>query len=300
MRQRSGALRAYVETSSMSGGNWVASPSSIGNTLRGKFKMDREERTCANARPLSRFAQYLAPCVLVACGIWLGTPCAAQEIDVPTNGRGSGSVTAPTGWVELIAPLQQRVDLKLYGFYIGDVNAPSAQVDATIRVTKFLSITPSYLYYSVPASGLNELGNVSRGFTNRYQEHQFRIDGTVMFSVHRFEISERNMYVARFLPTYVYGGQSLPEKEINRYRNRIAVAHPLAVMGHSIKPFGSYEAFYDQGSGWTKKRVWTGVTVPVARYVAFQPSYMWEGTNGVKDLNYLMLGLIFRTSPRSK
>ena len=81
------------------------------------------------------------------------------------NGRGSGSVTAPTGWVELIAPVQQRVDLKLYGFYIGELKAPSAQVDATIRVTKFLSITPSYLYYSVPASGLNELANVSRGFT---------------------------------------------------------------------------------------------------------------------------------------
>jgi hypothetical protein len=30
--------------------------------------------------------------------------------------------------------------------------------------------------------------------------------------------------------------------------------------------------------------------------VSFQPSYMWEGTNGIKDLNYVMFGLIFRTS----
>ena len=232
--------------------------------------------------------------VLVAV-VSLAAPCAAQEVDVP-NGRGSGSVVAPTGWVELITPVNRRVDLKLYGFYIGEAKAPSTQVDATIRVTGFLSITPSYLYYSVPTDGLNELANVSRGFTNRYEEQQFRIDGTVGFSVHKFEISERNMYVRRFLPTYVYAGQSLPEKEINRYRNQIAVSHPLTIKRHTMKPFASYEVFYDEGSGWSKNRVWTGVTVPVAKHVSFQPSYMWEGTNGIKDLNYVMFGLIFRTS----
>jgi hypothetical protein len=259
--------------------------------------MNREQRTCANARVFTRFARYFAPGVLVTCAVLLGTPCAAQEVDVP-NGRGSGSVVAPSGWVELIAPVQQRVDLKLYGFFIGELNAPSGQFDATFRATKFLSITPSYLYYSIPASGLNELANRSGGFTRRYEEHQFRIDATVMFSIHKFEFSDRNMYVRRILPTYTYAGQSLPEKEINRYRNKIAVAHPLAVKGHIWKPFVSYEAFYDQGSGWTKNRVWAGVTLPLAKYVSFQPAYMWEGTNGIKDLHYVMFGLILRTPSR--
>jgi hypothetical protein len=108
------------------------------------------------------------------------------------------------------------------------------------------------------------------------------------------------MYVRRFLPTYMYAGRSLPEKEINRYRNRIAVAYPLAVKGHIWKPFASYERFYDQGSGWTKNRVWTGVTLPLQKYVSFQPSYMWEGTNGIKDMHYVMLGLIFRTKSASR
>jgi hypothetical protein len=175
------------------------------------------------------------------------------------------------------------------------LQAPSAQVDATFRATKFLSITPSYLYYSIPARGVNELANRSPGFTRRIEEQQFRIDGTLAFSIRKFEISERNMYVRRFLPTYMDARKSLPAKEINRYRNRIAVAHPLAVKGHIWKPFASYEAFYDQGSGWTKNRVWTGVTVPIEKHVSFQPSYMWEGANGTKDLHYLMLGLIFRT-----
>src|ERR1700719_3890331 len=229
--------------------------------------------------------------IMVLWLICLGVRGMSQEVDVPT-GRGGGSVVAPTGWAELIAPVQQRIDLKFYGFYIGELKAPSGQFDATFRATKFLSITPSYLYYSVPPDGLNELANHSGGFTRTYEEHQFRIDGTVMFSVHKFEISERNMYVGRFLPTY-FLGRSLPAKEIKRYRNRIAVAHPLAAKGRIWKPFVSYGAFYDQGSGWTKNRVWTGVTVPLEKHVSFQPSYMWEGTQGIKDLNYIMFGLIF-------
>jgi Protein of unknown function (DUF2490) len=242
---------------------------------------------------LTRFALRHLPS-LVICLLSFGGLCVAQEVDVP-SGRGNGSVVAPTGWVELITPVQKRVDLKLYGFYIGELQAPSAQVDATFRATKFLSITPSYLYYSIPASGVNELANRSPGFTRRIEEQQFRVDGTLAFSIRKFEISERNMYVRRFLPIYTDARRSLPAKEINRYRNRIAVAHPLAVKGHIWKPFASYEAFYDEGSGWTKNRVWTGVTVPIEKYVSFQPSYMWEGANGTKDLRYLMLGLIFRT-----
>jgi hypothetical protein len=238
----------------------------------------------------TKFALHLVPTFLLLSLVALSAPCVAQEVDVPSGGRGSGSVIAPSGWAELITPVQQRIDLKFYGFYIGEAKAPAAQFDATFRATKFLSITPSYLYYSVPASGLNELANHSRGFTRSFQEHQFRIDGTVMFSIHKFEISERNMYVRRFLST----------TEINRYRNKIAVAHPLAVKGQIWKPFASYEAFYDQGSGWTKNRVWTGVTVPLEKYVSFQPSYMWEGTNGIKDMHYLMFGLIFRTKAISR
>ena len=239
-------------------------------------------------RRFTRFALHLVPIVLLLCLVSLRGRCVAQEVDVPT-GRGNGSVVAPSGWAELIAPVHERIDLKFYSFYIGNVKAPSAQFDATFRVTKFLSITPSYLYYSVPASGLDELANRSKAFTHGLDEHQFRVDGTVMFSMHKFEISERNMYVRRFLPT----------SDINRYRNRIAVAYPLAVKGHIWKPFASYEGFYDQGSGWTKKRVQTGVTLPLQKYVAFQPSYMWEGSKGIKDMHYLMFGLIFR-APSSR
>lgn len=238
-------------------------------------------------RRFTRLALDLVPGFLVIGFVSLGRPCVAQEVDAP-SGSGSGSVFAPSGWLELIAPVHQRIALKLYGFYIGDLKAPVGQVDVSIRATKFLTITPSYMYYSVPASGLNKLAPEPAGFTDSYGEHQFRIDGTVAFSVRKFEISVRNMYVRRFRPT--------PADDSNRYRGRLMIAHPLAVRGQTWKPFASYETYYDGGGGgWNKDRVWAGVTLPLMKQVSFQPSYMVEMSKGLNDVHYLLFGLIVST-----
>jgi hypothetical protein len=238
-------------------------------------------------RRFTRLALDLVPGFLVIGFVSLGRPCVAQEVDAP-SGSGSGSVFAPSGWLELIAPVHQRIALKLYGFYIGDLKAPVGQVDVSIRATKFLTITPSYMYYSVPASGLNKLAPEPAGFTDSYGEHQFRIDGTVAFSVRKFEISVRNMYVRRFRPT--------PADDSNRYRGRLMIAHPLAVRGQTWKPFASYETYYDGGGGgWNKDRVWAGVTLPLMKQVLFQPSYMVEMSKGLNDVHYLLFGLIVST-----
>ena len=214
--------------------------------------------------------------------------CAAQEVETPGADRERGSIAAPSPWLEVIAPLQRRIDLKLYGFYIGELDAPSAQVDVPVRAAKFLTITPSYLYYSIPASGLDELANLPGAFADSYDEHQFRIDGTVAFAMHKFGISARNMYVRRFRPA--------PADDSNRYRARIGIAHPVAVKGRIWQPFASYEAYYDWGNGgWNKDRVWTGVTLPVQKHVSFQPSYLWERSDGVKTINYALFGVIVNT-----
>ena len=158
-------------------------------------------------RRLRRFARCLVPGALVVCLMSLSAPCAAQEsVDPPTVllapdvGDGRGSLFAPSAWLVLNTPVQKRIDLKVYGFFIGDLDVPVAQVDVPFRMTKFLTVTPSYMYYSVPASGLNELAPQPAGFVNSYDEHQFRVDGTVAFAVRKFEITARNMYVRRFRP----------------------------------------------------------------------------------------------------
>ena len=112
-------------------------------------------------------------------------------------------------------------------------------------------------------------------------EHQFRIDGTFNFSVRNFEITARNMYVRRFVPT--------PADDTNRYRGRIAVAHPLKVQGRTWTPFASYETFYEAIRGWNRDRIWTGVTLPLSKHVLLQPSYMWETTDGLEIRRLLVV-----------
>ena len=126
-------------------------------------------------RGLTTFARYLVPSALVVCVMSLGAPCAAQEnVDPPTVpaapdvGDGRGSLFAPSAWLVLSTPVQKQIDLKLYGFYIGELDTPVAQVDVPIRTTKFLTVTPSYMGYSVPASGLNKLPPQPGGFTDSY------------------------------------------------------------------------------------------------------------------------------------
>jgi len=230
--------------------------------------------------------RYLAPCVFAISVIALGTPCAAQDVDAPT-GDGRGSIFAPSAWLVLNAPVQKQVGLKLYGFYIGELGVPVAQLDVPIRTTKFLTITPSYMHYTVPASGLNEIPQQRGRFTDSYEEQQFRIDGTVAFAAGKLEISGRNMYVRRFRPA--------PATDMNRYRGRAAIAYPVAVQGRVLKAFASYETFYDQGPGWNRTRIWSGATLPVNKRVFVQPSYMWERSDGARNVNYLLFGLIVNT-----
>ena len=240
---------------------------------------------------LAAFARSLAPGVLAVCAMALSAPCAAQESGDPHGAApGAGSVTAPSPWMSVIIPqVQQRVDLRLYGFYIGgELDVPSGQVDVAVRTTKFLTITPSYLYYSVPADGLDELANRKGVFARDYDEHQFRIDGTFTFSIRTLEIQARNMYVRRFRPA--------PADDGNRYRGRIGVVRPLRVKGRVWRPYASYEGYFDhRNGGWNKDRVWTGVTVPVAKHLSFQPSYLWERSDGLKTVHYLLFGLLVNT-----
>ena len=241
-------------------------------------------------RAFTTIARHLVAGVLAICAISLATECAAQDVDPPTPpgaGEGRGALVAPSGWVMLSAPVQKQIAVKFSGFYIGELDTPVAQVDVPIRATRFLTVTPSYMYYSVPASGLNKLPPQPGHFTDSFDEQQFRVDGTVAFAVRRFEISARNMYVRRFRPT--------PLDDLNRYRGRMAIARPLAVQGHIWKPFASYETFYEPNAGWNRERIWTGVTVPVNKRVFVQPSYMWETSDGSRDVRYVLFGLIVNT-----
>jgi hypothetical protein len=240
---------------------------------------------------LVRVMRRVATGVLAIWLVSLAAPCAAQELDAPAApaapdaGDGRGPIFVPGAFLGFFTPVRDRIALNLYGFYYGEVAVPVAQVDLSVRMTKFLTITPSYLYYEVPPSGLAKASAYPARFADTFEENQFRIDGTLKFSIHAFEISDRNMYVRRFRPT----------DDMNRYRHRIAIAHPVAVNGSIWKPFVSYEAFYERtNGGWNRDRVMAGATVPLRQHVSFQPAYIWDNyrVRGLRDVNYLQFGLI--------
>jgi hypothetical protein len=235
-------------------------------------------------RMLVKRVGYLLRTALVLCAVAWAAPAAAQGADAPDVPEGRGQLFAPSAWMVLTTPVDERIAIKTYAFYVGNVGAPVAQVDVPIRVMRFLTITPSYMFSSIPASGLNKLPPQSPGFTERYDENQFRVDGTVGFSVGGFEISARNMYVRRF--------RESPLDDINRYRGRISVARPVTLLNHVVKPFASYEEFYERKGGWNRDRLWTGMTVPVNKRLALQPSYLRETADGNRDINYLLFGVL--------
>jgi hypothetical protein len=70
-------------------------------------------------REFTKCARSLVRSALVVCVIASGAPCVAQEADPPTP--------------------PDVGDLKVYGFYIGELGVPAAQVDIPIRLTKFLT-----------------------------------------------------------------------------------------------------------------------------------------------------------------
>ena len=150
---------------------------------------------------LVRCARQLASSVLVIGFVALAATCAAQEGETPSAPsapdahEGRGSVFVPGGFLGLVAPVNDRVSVNVYGFYYGDVEVPVAQVDVPIRTTRFLTITPSYLYYEVPPSGLDTASQRPAGFTDTFEENQFRVDATLNVSVRAFEISSRGMFV---------------------------------------------------------------------------------------------------------
>ena len=237
----------------------------------------------------SKCARSLVRSALVACVIASAAPAVAQDPDPPTLpgiGDARGGLLAPSAWLVLNTPVRKPIDLKVYGFYIGELGVPVAQVDVPIRATRFLTITPSYMGYRITASGLNDSTPEPGRFTGSYHEHQFRIDAAVAIPVRRLEVSVRNMYVRRFRPDL---------GDVNRYRGRIAFAHPLTVGGKTVKPFASYEAFYERDAGRNKDRLWTGITLPITPRVLIQPSYMFESAPGSRDVHYMLFGLIVNT-----
>lgn len=209
----------------------------------------------------------------------------AQEVE--GIGKSSGAIFSPADYIQLITPVTTRVTVSTYGFYLGNLHTSIALIEVPITLQRHFAVTPGYLFVNVPPSGLSLLTNQTAN--QSYHENQFRFAGTVLTSWHGFTISDRNMYVRRLTPT----------AEINRYRNKFYVAHPLSFGSYKVNPFVFEEAYHDFVPGKWLRRNWVvaALEMPINRHLTFQPSYIRQDDQFLRSVNFLGLALIIRTNP---
>jgi hypothetical protein len=95
------------------------------------------------------------------------------------------------------------------------------------------------------------------------------------------------MFVRRFTPA----------GDVNRYRHRIYLAHPLSFGSHKVTPFVFDEVYHDCLPGKWLRRNWAvaAVDIPINSHLTFQPSYIRQDDHFLRSVNFLGIGLIFKT-----
>lgn len=157
--------------------------------------------------------------------------CSGQEVE--GSGKSTGALFSPADYLQVCTPLTGRVGVNTYGFYVGNIRAGIALIEVPVTLQKHLSVTPSYLFVSVPPEGLSLLTNKPAFQT--YQEHQFRLAGAITTEFHKFILSNRNMYVRRFTPS----------SDVNRYRSKFYIARRMSVASYHFTPFLFEEVYHD-------------------------------------------------------
>src|SRR5215471_21268489 len=230
-----------------------------------------------NGYTLSRCISVLFLLSLAGLGI-------AQEVE--GNGKSSGAIFSPADYVEITTPVTSRVTVNTYGFYLGNLRTSIALLEVPTTLQKHFMVTPGYLFVNVPPSGLSQLSNHMAN--QSYRENQFGLAGTALTTWHGFTLSDRNMYVRRFMPT----------SQINRYRNKIYVSHPLSLGSYRVNPFVFDEVYHDFVPGKWLRRNWfvAAVDMPINRHLTFQPSYIRQNDQYLRSVNFLGLALIIRTN----
>jgi hypothetical protein len=227
-------------------------------------------------------------CLFIAIGVLfvclpIVAPCAAQEVE--GSGKRGAAVFSPADYMEVSAPITNGIAANAYGFYLGNIRATVALLEVPLSAQKHFKLTPSYLSISVPPSGLSLL--TGEPDATSYHENQVRLTGTFVGTVHGFTMSDGNMYVRRFTPI----------GDVNRYRNKLFIARPLAVGGYRLIPFIFDEVYHDFAPGRWLRRNWfvAAVDMPINRYLTFQPSYIRQDDQFLRSIQFLGIGLIVKT-----
>jgi hypothetical protein len=84
---------------------------------------------------------------------------------------------------------------------------------------------------------------------------------------------------------------------VNRYRNRIYVAHPISLGRFKANAFIYDEVFHDFLPGNWLRRNWVaaGLDLPVNRHITLEPLYLRHDDSLLRSINFLALGVVIKT-----
>ena len=165
------------------------------------------------------------------------------------------------------ADLSKHVGVNVSGAYSKQGNIKGGVIQMPIKINRFVSITPAYLY--VTGEG-------------RYRESRLRFDVTPQVTISKITFEDRNLVEQRFTSR----GNSM------RYRNLLRATYTVKLFRQPFSFFVYDEAWYDhKAGGWSRNLVALGGRHTFGKRWTVEASYTRDNERYNRDVNIIGLTL---------
>lgn len=185
--------------------------------------------------------------------------------------------------VQLTVPLNQSVDLFLSTQLratrrVTDFTDARPAIGFAFKVSKYLTLTPFYLYIATPLAP-----------DRRAYENRLNFAATVRAPpLKRFLITDRNLFERRWRDPV----------NSTRYRNRLLVEHPVNIADKEFSVFVFDEVFYDWSAGaWTRNRIGGGISRGFNKRLTSDVYYMKQNDGRTRPGDVHIIGVVLRVRP---
>ena len=118
------------------------------------------------------------------------------------------------------------------------------------------------------------------------REQRFALDGTLIWRLYGFGLSDRNRFESRVMPTYSYF----------RYMNRLMIQHPLRIKSQNFNLSLADEVYYDAHlEAWSRNRFSVGIGRRVSPHILVELFYLRQNDHYSKPGDIHAIGLSFKS-----
>jgi hypothetical protein len=180
---------------------------------------------------------------------------------------------------EIIKPVNNRVNLILFGtLRVGrDLTRPVDErggAGASIKLTRFLTITPHWLYVARQPTP-----------TRKEIEHRLIFAATFQFSAGKFVFTDHNQPERRLR----IGGE-----DFTVYRNLLQIDHPAKIGSFDFRVFVADEVWYDfRQSAWVLNRISAGIIKKFSPHLTAHFFYLQQNVRRGRPGTVHVIGAYF-------